>query len=307
MQCIGLVGGSSGDSLTDQLHDLGYSVASVNGSPGEPGVIQADYSLIIDLDKHEEILSFFEANAVKCVIIGTGHIKAIRLAVFLESKGLITSLDISNAELAKDKVLFKLKLEEMNFLTPRFVSFRTAYSLSEIIEKVGLPCVVKSAIDFIQPQKVKTELELQTAIEEVQATGTEVLIEEFISGNDCTVAVVSDGKETKGLGVLYYSKAKEYGLKGFEGAYTAKLDGEKELELNRLSERLTTNLGFEGLIRVDYVVSEQTNQPYILEVNSVIVTGYNGSAYPFFRKQGIDIAHEMVVNALKMFRNRDER
>jgi predicted Fe-Mo cluster-binding NifX family protein len=34
--------------------------------------------------------------------------------------------------------------------------------------------------------------------------------------------------------------------------------------------------------------------PYILEVNAVIVTGYNGSAYPFFHSKGIDIAKIMT-------------
>ena len=40
---IGLIAGKSGDSLTDELHDLGYQVALVVGKEQEPGTEKADW------------------------------------------------------------------------------------------------------------------------------------------------------------------------------------------------------------------------------------------------------------------------
>jgi len=302
MECIGLVAGKSGDSLTDELHRLGYAVALVGGKESEPGMGTADYICVKDLGEREAIESFFKEHNIAFIVFGTGHVKAIQLAEYLESKGFLTNIDTTKSKLAKDKVLFKEKIESLNLHTPKYVSFNQAFDLDRIVGEIGLPCVVKSVIDFTQPQKANTIEELEAAILEVQSTGTEVLIEKYIPGNDCTVAVVSDGIEVRSLGVIYYCKAKEYQLKGFDGAYSDQLPAEQEARLNLLSETIVRELGFIGLVRVDFIVDGDI--PYILELNSIIVTGYKGSAYPFFKEVGIDIGKEMTENSIRIYKNK---
>jgi len=56
---------------------------------------------------------------------------------------------------------------------------------------------LKSAVDAVQPVKANSVAELKEAVEKVRATNTAVLIEEYIKGNDCTVAVESDGKNVR--------------------------------------------------------------------------------------------------------------
>jgi len=103
------------------------------------------------------------------------------------------------------------------------------FQLTKTVSKISIPCVVKSAVDAVQPVKANSVAELKEAVEKVRATNTAVLIEEYIKGNDCTVAVESDGKNVRSLGVTYYCKAKEYKLKGFEGAYSKKMSEDKRI------------------------------------------------------------------------------
>jgi len=112
--------------------------------------------------------------------------------------------------------------------------------------------------------------------------------------------VESDGKNVRSLGVTYYCKAKEYKLKGFEGAYSKKMSEDKESEICKIAVQIVEQLGFTGLLRIDFIVDECSEKVYVLELNTVIVTGYKGSAYPFFKKQGIDIAEVMISNSLKL-------
>jgi len=100
--------------------------------------------------------------------------------------------------------------------------------------------------------------------------------------------------------VTYYCKAKEYKLKGFEGAYSKKMSEDKESEICKIAVQIVEQLGFTGLLRIDFIVDECSEKVYVLELNTVIVTGYKGSAYPFFKKQGIDIAEVMISNSLKL-------
>lgn len=300
--CIGLIAGHSGDSLTDKLKNRGYAVALVGGRENEPAMNKADFTLIEDLSSHQNIASFFMDHSVSKIIVGTGHAKALSLVEYLNNRGFITNINHSKSLLAKDKIRFKNELINIDIKTPKFMSINITEEIPlEIIdEKIGIPCVIKSTTDAVQPQKVDTVSELIQAVEEVKATNTVVLIEEYIKGNDCTVAVVSDSNSVRSLGVTYYSKAKEYKLKGFESAYSNKLSDKKEEELNLIATQIVEKLGFTGVSRVDFIVDEKADLSYVLELNTVIVTGYNGSAYPFFKKQGIDIAEVMIDNSLKL-------
>lgn len=303
-ECIGLIAGYSGDSLTDELHEFGYKVALVGGVENEPGMQNAEYVFVQDLDNYKEIIEFFLQHEVRKIIIGTGHYKAINLLNKLKKNNFITNIDYNLSMLAKDKIKFKKALKSINVETPNYLCYtRETINLNEIIQLMGLPCVVKSAVDAIQPQKVNNYNELTHAINEVSATKTEILVEEYINGNDCTVAVKNDGIICEDLGVIYYSKAKEYELKGFNGAYSTKVSPEIEKELCSLAREITKELGFMGLVRVDFIISQKI---YVLELNSVIITGYNGSAYPFFKAQDINIAKVMVDNAIEILKYKDK-
>ncbi|HHT7189438.1 TPA: ATP-grasp domain-containing protein [Bacillus cereus] len=302
MECIGLIAGSSGDSLTDALHNRGYTVALVAGKEKEPGIDKADKKIITDLSNFYEIEEFFHNNKVQFIILGTGHSKAFRLASHLEKLGFYTSVDIPKSQIAKDKIKFKKELDRIEVPTPQYMSFNSDYDLENIVNSVGIPCVVKSPVDLIQPQKVNSKIELEEAILELLALKGEVLIERFISGVDCTVPVLSDGENVKSLGVTYYNKAVEYQLKGFENIYHPKLSKEVEREIEKLSINIIKEMGFKGLVRLDYIIENQ--KIYVLELNSVIMTGYNCTSYPFFKEKGIDIAQEMIDNAMKIYQKR---
>ena len=67
----------------------------------------------------------------------------------------------------------------------------------------------------------------------------------------------------------------------------------------KIASDIVRKIGFSGLVRIDFIISEKI---YVLELNSVIVTGYHGSAYPFFEKQGINIATKAINASLKILK-----
>ena len=115
---LGLIAGSSGDALTDELHKRGYSVAIVCGKENEPGIDKAEVSLIADLSKYEEIYEFFSLHSIRKVIIGTGHELVFVLAEYLISKGMLVNVDLEKSKMAKDKWLFKKALVSIGVNTP---------------------------------------------------------------------------------------------------------------------------------------------------------------------------------------------
>ncbi|MGG1630900.1 ATP-grasp domain-containing protein [Rossellomorea sp. NRS-1567] len=301
---IGLIAGSSGDALTDQLQKSGFEVALVAGKQNEPGYEHANHTLVEDMSNKEEIERFFSNKNVRSIVIGTGHKKVIELAEYLESKGFVTSINPERSQFAKDKIDFKENLIKSGFTTPNFYVIEEKAELKEVLGNLTLPCVVKSAIDLIQPRKANDTIELEDAVGNVLATGSKVLIEEFVSGTDYTVPVKNDGNKVEALEALNYNKANEYKLIGFEKRSNPKMDRNTEEKLKDIAVEIVKKFNFTGLVRVDCIV--ENGEVLVLELNSVIVTGYKSTLMPFYKEAGIDIAKEMIDVSLKILRGKEE-
>lgn len=309
---IGLIGGASGKDLTEKIHEKGYCVALVAGKNGELGTDIADYVLTTDLRHVDTVRSFFKDLGVKHLILGTGHRYAFQLAKVLEKDGIMPNVNIKASQIAKVKNDYRDLIREKGFLSPTYCTILNRDEIPDIksvVEKVGLPCVVKASIDTMYPQKANTEDELKAAIDVVLQSDSPVLIEEFIKGIDITVPVSVLNGKAKAYAVCYYSKAEECDLKGFthEEYLKERLSEEDEAKVLEYCERLALASGFEGLPRFD-AMALSGGDTYVLEVNSVGVTGISDHYEPFNKavlrplmKKGINLAEITVSTAFKKF------
>ncbi|MGN0506559.1 MAG: ATP-grasp domain-containing protein [Lachnospiraceae bacterium] len=297
---IGLIAGKSGDSLTDELHKKGYLVALICGKKDEPGSDTADYVGYIDMKNHKEIIDFFSSLEVKKVIIGTGHRLAFELVMYLEAAGFITNINLEKSKLAKNKWLFKEEIQKIGIKTPKATIYKHGI-ISDYLD-INYPSVLKAINDSFLPVKVNNIQELKNVIDEFSDNlkETDLLVEQYIDGYDCTVAVLNDGHKVEHLGVTYYSKAKEYSLMGFSDAKVKEFDCDMERKICNIASKIVSDLAFVGLVRVDFIIDSIDETIYVLELNSVVVTGYHGSSYPFFKKQGINIANKYIETALAL-------
>lgn len=303
-ELIGVIGGKSGDAITYELKKIDKKVLLIVGKENEPGVNDADIVLVKNLSEKEYIYKFLISHNVKKVIIATGHILAIELAEFLKERNISVSIDIDFTKLCKDKYIFKEFIKDKGFKTPshKYIKYNenNREHIDSIIEETELPCVLKSTIDKTQPQLIHNKIDMKNEIEKILSLNSDLIIEEYINGNDCTVAICSDGNEIINLGITYWSKAKENNLKGFKNAYSIKMSEEIENEIISIANKLAIAIGVLGLCRVDFIV--QNEEIYILEVNSVVVCGYTGTLYPFFKEQNINLAEMAVQTALKIMK-----
>lgn len=307
MEIIGIIAGISGEVIRKELENKGYKTCVISGRKDDVGMEKSDLYLAEDLRKKENILKFLQKNNISKLILGTGHILAFELAEYLNKNGIKISINPEKSLLAKDKYLYKEKLEELGFLTPKFIKLKKDEALNiEKINKLKFPVVIKSTIDTMYPQKISLKDEALKVIETIQKTDSDVLIEEYIEGIDTTIPVYSNKEETKAIIVSYYSKAKECKLKGFlfEGSNEKKLTKEIEKKLMNFSEEVVKKTGTIGMVRLDIIVDSDNNF-YILECNSVMVTGIHPNQIEygteFLQKENVNFAKYTVENALKIF------
>ena len=312
MGIIGLVGGASGRELTEEIQKQGYEVLLICGQENEHGSEIAEHVLVTDLGNHEVVYQHFKELNCEHLIIGTGHRFAFNLGESLASRGILLNVNIEASKLAKEKRAFKDFISARGFKTPAYVSIpdkTEQIDVEEIVNTVGLPCVVKATIDTMLPQKANNIIELKQEMDAVFDSGSPVIIEQFVKGIDLTVFVSSSQGVVKALPVCYYSKAEDNDMRGFtDNEYLKEhLSSELERQVMRYCEDLVRACGFEGLPRIDLMVLPNGDS-FILEANSVCVTGLNERHAAYckgtvlaLREKGLNVAEIAVDAALNTF------
>lgn len=113
---------------------------------------------------------------------------------------------------------------------------------------------------------------LQNAVTEAQQFDDEIMLEQWIHGQEYTVAILN-GKALPSIRVetphTFYDFTAKYNSKATSYHCPSGLSDDEESELATLSERAFKSLGCFGWGRVDFMRDEKTGQWFLLEVNTV--------------------------------------
>ncbi|MCF8372945.1 MAG: D-alanine--D-alanine ligase [Bacteroidales bacterium] len=170
-------------------------------------------------------------------------------------------------------------------------------SMHEIIEKLGLPVFVKpnEGGSSFGITKVKHKEELLLAIEKAYLESSQVIIEEFIKGDEITCGMM------KTLDKDYILPLTEIVSKNdffdYDAKYTASLVD--EITPARISDELTEKckaissevydkLMCKGLVRIDYILRD--SKFYFLEINTVPGMSENSIVPKMARTAGFEMS-----------------
>lgn len=145
---------------------------------------------------------------------------------------------------------------------------------AEVIEKIGLPCFIKPNVggSSFGTTKVKEPHQIQSAIEMAFAEGEEVLIEQFIKGNEFTCGMYKTKSKTVVLPVTEIISENEFfdfGAKynrESEEITPARISAELTERIQKLTVAIYDILGCNGIIRADYIIHNDVIN--FLEVNT---------------------------------------
>ena len=189
-----------------------------------------------------------------------------------------SSCSMTSSVITFDKMTTKQTLRgKVNLARERFLRRGEAYNGEEIVAELGLPLFVKpnaSGSSFGVTRVVKLD-ELDEAVRLAFTESEEVLIEECITGREMGCGVmIAGGKE-------YIFPITEIIAKNaffdYEAKYTAgmsdeitpaNITDEVKRELNRMTLEAYRACRCSGVVRVDFIVTEE-GKPYLIEVNSI--------------------------------------
>jgi len=178
-----------------------------------------------------------------------------------------------------NKHFTKIIALENNVLTPNWLSINLNNSdrskiLSYKSSKFKIPIVVKpnfqgstlglSIVDNIN--------KIENAVDVASIYSDNIIVEKFIKGRELTVGILDD----KALEIVeiipksgFYDYKSKYTKGESEYICPAKLDKNLSAKIKENALRIHNALGCRHYSRVDFILCEETGEPYMLEVNTL--------------------------------------
>lgn len=201
-------------------------------APGNAGIAAIAECASIDVEDGAAVVNFVEENTVDFVIIGPEAPLAAGVADRLRDAGvLVFGPSKAAAQLEASKRFTKEICDAANAPTAGYAHFTDAEAAKDYIRKEGAPIVVK-ADGLAAGKGVIVAMDEQTALDAIDdmfdgafgAAGAEVVIEEFMEGEEASFFILVDGENVLPMGTAQDHKRVGEGDTGLNtggmGAYS---------------------------------------------------------------------------------------
>ena len=183
--------------------------------------------------------------------------------------------------IAMDKVMTKRVWRAEVLPTPRGRVLSREEQVDKYVSKVpdelGLPLIVKPPHEgsSVGVTKVTGWSQMNAAVELAAGYDVDVLCEEFIAGDEVTVAVVGEGMDTMALPVVriaapdgQYDLQNKYFTDIVKYHCPSGLPDAEEKTVQRLAVAAYRALGCRGWSRADLIIRHSDRKPFLIEMNT---------------------------------------
>jgi D-alanine-D-alanine ligase len=196
----------------------------------------------------------------------------------LEQLGIpYTGSGVMASSVGMDKITTKIVWLAHGVSTPKYAIIDEGTNLDKVVADLGLPLIVKAPLEgsSIGITKVTRLEELQAAVDLSRRYDKRVLAEQFVSGREFSVPVLGTGPSARALPVIEivapegnYDYQNKYFTDDTKYHCPAPLDAATTAVIQREVENAYRALGCEGWARIDVMLRETDNEPFLLEVNT---------------------------------------
>jgi D-alanine-D-alanine ligase len=192
-----------------------------------------------------------------------------------------TGSGVMASSVSIDKVMTKRIWIAEGVPTPKYQLLRRGAYTREIVRAIpddlGLPLIVKPAREgsSIGVAKVEGYSQMQDAVDAAAALDSDVLCEQFVSGDEVTCPVLGTGDEARALPVIRivapegnYDYQNKYFTDDTQYLVPCGLPEGEEAAIQELVVKAYRVLGCRGWGRIDVMIDAKTRKPSLLEINT---------------------------------------
>ena len=313
---VGIIGsGGREHSLCLSLKNS-QKITKIFCFPGNAGTNSIAENVNLNINNFEEVKNFILKNNIEIVIVGpekplvdgmTDYLIKFKIKVFGPNK--------VASQLEGSKIFTKNLCKKFNIPTANFGVFEKIEDSKNFLKNVNFPIVVKA--DNLAAGKgvyiCKNSNEANLAVDEIFdgkfGKAKNILIEEFLDGEEMSYFIISDGKTIKNFGTAQDHKRVGEGDTGKNtggmGAYSPSRLINKELEnkiLNKIIkptlkglDELGTN--YKGFLYAGLMIV--SDEPYLIEYNVRMGDPECQTILPMLNSDLVDILEACVEQKLE--------
>ncbi len=254
-------------------------------APGNAGIAQIAECAALDIEDGGAVVNFAEENAIDFVIVGPEAPLAAGVADRLREAGvLVFGPSAEAARLEASKSFTKEICDASGAPTAGYARFTEAEPAKEYIRAQGAPIVVK-ADGLAAGKGVIVAMDEQTALDAIDdmfggafgGAGAEVVIEEFMEGEEASLFVLCDGEDILSIGTAQDHKRVGEGDTGLNtggmGAYSPAPVLSAEIEALAMDQIVRPTVAemkrrgtpFQGVLYAGLMIKD--GQPRLVEYN----------------------------------------
>ena len=254
-------------------------------APGNAGIAQVADCVDINPEDGDAIVDFCADESISFVVVGPEAPLAAGVADVLRAAGILTfGPSAAAARLESSKSFTKEICDACGADTAAYAHFKDAEAAKAYVREQGAPIVIK-ADGLAAGKGVVVAMELEEALAAIDdmfggafgTAGAEVVIEEFMEGEEASFFVLSDGENVLPMGTAQDHKRAFDGDKGPNtggmGAYSPAPIMTDEITQKALNETIKPTIAemarrgtpFQGVLYAGFMIKD--GQPRLVEYN----------------------------------------
>ena len=281
---VGIIGSGGREHTICEILKKSTKIDKIFCFPGNAGTVSIAENVNINLDNFEDLKNFILKNKIDLVVIGPEKPLVDGIVDYLEKfKIKVFGPNKIASQLEGSKIFTKKLCEKFNIPTAKFGIFQNKTDAKEFLKNSKFPTVIKA--DNLASGKgvyICNDInEANIAIEEIFngkfGEAKNLLIEEFLEGEEMSFFIISDGKSIKNFETAQDHKRVFEGDKGKNtggmGAYSPSRLITHELEekiINKIIKPTLQGLKnlkteYKGFLYAGLMIVK--NEPFLIEYN----------------------------------------
>ncbi len=281
---VGIIGSGGREHAICQCLKNSNKIDKIFCFPGNAGTSSIADNISLDMDNFENIKDFILEKEIDLVIVGPEKPLVEGLVDYLEKFQIkVFGPNKLASQLEGSKIFTKQLCEKFNIPTAKFGIFKNKNESKEFLKDSNYPTVIKA--DNLASGKgvyiCNSESEAHIAVDEIFngkfGKADNLLIEEFLEGEEMSFFIISDGVNIKKFGTAQDHKRVLEGDKGKNtggmGAYSPSRLITDQLEKKIIQKIISPTLQglaelgskYKGFLYAGLMIVN--NEPYLIEYN----------------------------------------
>jgi phosphoribosylamine--glycine ligase len=281
---IAIIGSGGREHALASTISKSSSVKEIFCIPGNAGTLKIATNVMLNINEFDKVYKFINDNSIDLVVVGPEQPLVNGIVDYLEKFNIkVFGPNKIASQLEGSKIFTKKLCKKYNIPTANFGIFENRVDAKKFLENAKYPNVIKA--DNLAAGKgvyiCNNEQESSMAVEEIFngkfGEAKNVLIEEFLKGEEMSYFIISDGTTFKSFETAQDHKRVFEGDTGKNtggmGAYSPSRLINKDLEdkiINKIIKPTLKGLkdlgtDYKGFLYAGLMIVE--NEPYLIEYN----------------------------------------